>query len=506
MSLRPHGRFGRYRVDRRIGAGGMSQAWRGQLEGLGGFRKLVVIKLLHPEHVDDPEFVRMFMDEARLTARLSHPNIAQVYEAGVQDELPFLAMEYIAGPDLTHVVKRLRGNADRPYGVAARLFSGVARGLAAAHTATDEDGRPLQIVHRDVSLGNIVVARDGAAKLIDFGIARWQEKSTVTEVGLLKGKLHYMAPEQLEPGYDHRVDIYQAGVCLYWLTTGRPPYHSADPLQIWRDRLAGKAPKPTELVHGYPPALERIVLKALARDPARRYLRASDFARDLERFCDSGGRWQTGDRDVVEYIESLFTDDELGEWRPARAELERTDPSGTARVVADYEGDDETAGARTIRALDQGRYLTADSLAGDIVSAADAAPLEPVEETRPDRTPKTAAPPEPLPRRSAARPVVRSAARPASTSASTIRPWVGVLLAVGFVLAGIVGGMGLAQRAAGPSPDEVARVYVEEAVHLAEGGDTAGALEMLGKARAAGPTDPRLDIEIGRLERVLTAP
>jgi len=512
-----NGWFGRYRVDRRIGTGGMSQAWRGQLESRGGFRKLVVIKVMHPEHVDDPEFVRMFMDEARLTARLSHANIAQVFEAGEQAGAPFIVMEHVAGPDLTHVVKRLRGCASRPFGVAARILAGMCRGLHAAHTQTDEDGRPLRIIHRDVSLGNVVLAATGTPKLIDFGIARWQERSTVTEIGLLKGKLHYMAPEQLRSGYDHRVDIYQAGVCLYWLTTGRPPFAANDPLQLWRERLRGDFPRPSEVVPGYPPALERVLLRAMATDPRDRFATAAEMASALEGFCAPGGGWATTDAAVARWLQTLFSPEEWEEWRPPRFEVEQTDL--TPAPPEDYRGDDDTAGARAVRAFRDGRYLSVDSLAGDLVAAADPDAVAPLDEadavttpgvlrpvlqneavTRADLRPPLASVP------AASRGVViRSAHRQLPAAQAQLPRWMLLLAGVAFVVIGLALGWRMrAPEALGAERlDAAARVYLDEASALETSGDLDGAKMMLGRARAVGSTDPALDVALTRLEREL---
>ena len=516
-SFGSEGWFGRYRVDRRIGTGGMSQAWRGQLEAGAGFRKLVVIKVLHPEHVDDPDFVQMFTDEARLTARLSHANIAQVYEAGEQGGAPYIVMEHVSGPDLTHVVKRLRGRIARPYGVCARIMAGTCRGLAAAHEQTDEDGRPLHIIHRDVSLGNVVMSRTGAPKLIDFGIARWQERTTVTDVGLLKGKLHYMAPEQLKAGYDHRVDIYQAGVCLYWMTTGRPPFHATDALQLWRERLAGRFPRPSEIVAGYPVALERIVLKALSTDPRDRQSSAAELASELEAFCRPEAGWATTDADVARWLDGLFSAEEWQEWRPPRSELERTDPSHATPErdsPDDYRGDDATAGARAISAFHEGRYLSVESLAGDLVSAADpdvtpfadersiTEPSAPVPVARPaarvsPSLPRRARPAPP------ARPLVVSARRRPPRAPTEVRPWLALVAGVGFVVAGLTIGWVVGQPPAVPASDAAARVYLDDAHSLHAQGDTEGAKVMVGRARAVGSTDATFDASLTRLERDL---
>ena len=516
------GWFGRYRVDRRIGAGGMSQAWRGQLESAGGFRKRVVIKVMHPEHVDDPEFVRMFMDEARLTARLSHSNIAQVFEAGEQDGAPFIVMEHVAGPDLAQVVKRLRGRPQRPYAVGARILAGVCRGLHAAHTQTDEDGRPLHIIHRDVSLGNVVLATTGIPKVIDFGIARWQERSTVTDVGLLKGKLHYMAPEQLRSGYDHRVDVYQAGVCLYWLTTGRPPFLATGPLQLWRERLRGAFPRPSEVLAGYPVGLERVVLKAMATDPDRRYATAADMALALEEICRPGGPLEASEGDVASWLGTLFSAQERQDWCPPRFEVEKTDVVHAA--PEDYLGDDDTAGARTVRAFRDGRHLSVDSLAGDLVAAADpdapmlldedaiTTPGTPWEKPgiRSGRSTRVDMPHVGHRAKSGdgrphGRAVIVSAHRelPAAVHGRSRVWWLVATLVLAIAGLLMAGWPSLNGGAPSSDADAAARVYLDEASALEAAGDRDGARLMLRRARAAGSANPAIDVALTRLEREL---
>ena len=178
------GRIGRYVIDQRVGAGGMALTYRCRLEGIGGFSKRVVVKILHPDHVGEEGYEQMFLDEARLSARLHHGNVAQVFEVGDDHGIPYMVMEYVDGPNLARVTKMMGGDRGRPFGHIAHIFSGVCRGLAHAHRLTDDEGQPMGIVHRDVSLGNIVLGRDGVPKVIDFGIAQWSDKRNVTQVGL----------------------------------------------------------------------------------------------------------------------------------------------------------------------------------------------------------------------------------------------------------------------------------------------------------------------------------
>jgi serine/threonine-protein kinase len=329
---------GRYMVDRQIGVGGMALTYRCRLSGMGGFEKQVVIKLLHPTHQDDGNFISMFLDEARLMARLSHPNIAQVFEIDNHDGLPYIVMEYVAGPNLAMVLKKLQPMEDRKVHLAAWIMAGVCRALSHAHALTDDNGQELHIIHRDVSLGNILVAPDGCSKLIDFGIAKWKLKTNVTEVGMLKGKVHYLAPEQITNQVDHRVDIYQAGVCLYWLATGQPPFHSEDPMQLWRDRMEGRVTMPTQLWTNFPPELEAIILRSLARDPQERYQTGGEMADALVGFCNTHSRYNANDRAVAAWMRELFTPEEF-EQLAGRSPSQRTDgKSGPLRNVPNGEG------------------------------------------------------------------------------------------------------------------------------------------------------------------------
>ena len=317
--------LGPYRVEGRFGRGGMSRTFRCTRADAGDDAPFVLVKTLEPERADDDSFLEMFLDEAKLSMRLQHRNIARVFEVGEQDGVPWLAMEYVAGPNLAMVSRRLQGAPTRPYGHIARLLADAARGLAHAHGLRDGVGAPLGIIHRDVSLGNVVVAPDGTAKLIDFGIAWWEHKANQTADGLLKGKLHYMAPEQLRNAVDHRVDVYQAGVCLYWLTLGRPPVHHPDPVELWRKRLSGDFPAPTSLRDDYPPALEAIVLRALALDPDERYPDADEFADALVAFCTQPGPWRSTREELGAWVRGLFSSAELGDFEAGAYELRATD-------------------------------------------------------------------------------------------------------------------------------------------------------------------------------------
>lgn len=304
-------RLGRYIIDRRIGSGGMALTLRCRLDGIGGFQKYVVIKIMQPHLLESTDVAQMFLDEARLCAGLSHPNIPQIFEVDEEDGLPYLVMEYIPGPNLSLLKRQMEANAQRHYGHITAIGIQVARALAYAHALTDKMGQPLHIIHRDVSLPNILVSADGTVRLIDFGIAKSALSSKATESGMLKGKLAYMAPEQLVgKRIDHRVDIYQLGVCLYWMTTGSPPFVGENPVSIWNAHHENAIALPTDKINGYPQKLQDIILKALSENPDNRYQNAAEFADALDNFLQNS-EWRSNARDVGAWITQLFPGDQL---------------------------------------------------------------------------------------------------------------------------------------------------------------------------------------------------
>jgi serine/threonine-protein kinase len=290
----------------------MAVAFQAVLDGPNGFTKPVLIKILHPEHVNSSHYYGMFVDEARLCSRLQHANIPQTYELGEQDDLPFMVMEFVDGPNLVLLHRQFRDGKKREWGHIASIFAGVARALSYAHNLRDVDGRPMNIIHRDVSLANVMVGRDGVAKLIDFGIAKWDQSESVTEMDVLKGKLRYMAPEQLQrKDLDGRVDIYQLGVAMYWLTTGKPPFGNANAAQEMLARLETLPPPLTTVIHGFPPRFEQIIMRCLEPDVSRRYETAARLADDLEGFIRSAPVHHSSTETVAEWIRELFPGREL---------------------------------------------------------------------------------------------------------------------------------------------------------------------------------------------------
>ena len=299
-------KFGKYTVLASLGAGGMAEAFKCRLEGLGGFDKTVVVKRILPQHVTDQEFVQMFLNEARVAAHLNHSNIVHVYEIDQVDGVPHIAMEWVRGPSMALVGKRSHKRAMIHLGHIAWIMAGVCRGLHHAHQAQDSHGEPLYLVHRDVSPQNIVVSSEGVPKLLDFGIAKSRGSLVTTQAGTLKGKLGYMSPEQLEgAAVDHRSDIFAAGVCLYLLTVGKKPFHGTTEMEIIAASRKGVYPKPSELVPDFPTALEEIIVTALQTDPCRRFPHARAMAERLEEFTATGPYASSKER-VLTWLNELF--------------------------------------------------------------------------------------------------------------------------------------------------------------------------------------------------------
>jgi eukaryotic-like serine/threonine-protein kinase len=283
--------LGRYVLDRELGVGGMARIYLARQQGPDGFERICVVKCVLDHLIDDGESVKMFLDEARLTAQLNHPNIAQIYDFGENDGTYFLAMEYIAGCDLSAILKR---NTERsefmPVPVAARIASQLATALDYAHHALGTDGRPLNIVHRDVSPENILVTASGGVKLIDFGIAKSATARLKTQAGMVKGKVAYMSPEQAVGGVlDGRSDIFSLGLVLFEMLTNRSPVEKADEATTMEAIASGDVAAIESYRHDVPADLRAVVAKALHADPALRYPTAGQMAAELDRYIARSG-------------------------------------------------------------------------------------------------------------------------------------------------------------------------------------------------------------------------
>ena len=266
----------------------------------------VVIKRILPYLSHEGEFVQMFLDEARIAAQLHHPSIIQIHELGKLNDSLFMAMEYVNGVDLRKILQEeVKLGLTVPYGIVAYVTAQVCAGLYYAHNSSGMDGKPLGIIHRDVSPQNVMVGFDGRVKLVDFGIAKASALVERSKPGVIKGKFLYLSPEQLsQEKLDHRADLFAIGTMMYELATGKSPfYKSTTEAVIYAIRA--EDPPPPELVRNdFPPDLSRIVMKCLVKDRARRYQQASEIQRDLEAFMRSA--YPTDTQELSSYITQLF--------------------------------------------------------------------------------------------------------------------------------------------------------------------------------------------------------
>ncbi len=277
----------KYRLTQKIGSGGMAEVFRATGEGPEGFERAFVVKRILPRLVDAPEFVSMFVDEAKISARLLHPNIVQVFEFAYQDGGYYIVMEPVDGVDVGRLLRQLeRRGAVAPAAFAAEVGRQACRGLGFAHGLGSPEGKPYGIVHRDVTPGNIMVAWNGAVKILDFGIARAVQelRTSQTEAGIVKGKMSYVAPEMLQgQPADARSDLFSLGVVLHELLTGRRLFAGENDLETLKLVSEMPVPRPSSRNPEVKPALDEVILRALARDPAKRYQSADEMSRDLER-------------------------------------------------------------------------------------------------------------------------------------------------------------------------------------------------------------------------------
>ncbi|MEO8698547.1 MAG: serine/threonine-protein kinase [Kofleriaceae bacterium] len=278
--------FGPYKLVRQIAVGGMAEIHLAKTAGIAGFEKYVALKMIHPNFAEDDQFIQMLVDEAKIAVQLTHGNIAQTFDLGRVGETYYITMEYVDGADLYKILRRAsEQDLEMPLDVCAFVGKEVASALDHAHRKKDHIGKPLGIVHRDVSPQNVLISYSGEVKLVDFGIAKATMKARQTAVGVIKGKYYYMSPEQAwgDP-IDFRSDIFSAGIVLYEMITGQMLYLEEDLHKLLdMARRADIAP-PSILRKGIPPQLEKIVMHALAKLPSERYQSAGDFATDLERF------------------------------------------------------------------------------------------------------------------------------------------------------------------------------------------------------------------------------
>ena len=351
---------GRYAIYDEIASGGMATVHFGRLLGAVGFSRAVAIKCLHAHLAKDPEFVKMFLDEARVAARIRHPNVVPTLDVVSTDGQLFLVMEYVQGESLARLMRAMHQRGERiPVPVACSVMVGMLQGLHAAHEATDERGEKLGIVHRDVSPQNVIVGRDGVAHVLDFGVAKAAGRTQTTRDGQLKGKLAYMAAEQVRAGHVTRAaDIYSAGVVLWEMLVGARLFHGENEANVLERVLYGKIDPPSARGASVPAELDQLTMRALSRDPARRFATAREMARAVEAAVPVASA-----SEVSEWVEAL-AGEMLNERQSKVIEIERSsDVHAGGRVSAAGDDREPELAARSPRARGRVPWIGAVALA-----------------------------------------------------------------------------------------------------------------------------------------------
>jgi eukaryotic-like serine/threonine-protein kinase len=288
--------LGRYALYGEIAAGGMASVHFGRLTGPVGFSRTVAIKRLHPHFAKDPEFVAMFLDEARLAARVSHPNVTATLDVVATEGELFLVMEYVQGESLARLLHAVSLTEEPiPLPIVSSIMTGALQGLHAAHEATNEQGEPLGIVHRDVSPQNVMVGADGVARVLDFGIAKAAGRSRTTQGGEVRGKAAYMAPEQIQGTVTRATDVYAAGVVLWEALSGKRMFEAENHAAMITAVLAGPQDPPSKYNPAVPATLDALVMKAMQADPGQRFATTREMAREVEKTVTPASTLEVGE-------------------------------------------------------------------------------------------------------------------------------------------------------------------------------------------------------------------
>ncbi|MDB4938376.1 MAG: serine/threonine protein kinase, partial [Labilithrix sp.] len=295
--------LGKYQLIAEIARGGMGIVYLAVASGPGGFSKLFVVKELKPELVEEATFLDMFLEEARLAARLSHPNIVTTYEVGLDGRRPFIVMDYLDGESLGRILRKKSPKFTTAMHL--RLLCHALEGLDYAHHLEEFDGTTASVIHRDMSPQNVFVTYDGQVKIVDFGIAKAADTSLETQAGVLKGKPGYMSPEQLSGDVDARADVFSVGVMIWEAVTGRRMWPSKGQVEILTALIKGEIPKLGDVKPDAPEMLKAICDKATARQPDDRYASARELQNALEAYLDSVNERMTV-RQIAQVVASLF--------------------------------------------------------------------------------------------------------------------------------------------------------------------------------------------------------
>ncbi len=357
--------FGPYTLEKKIAQGGMADIFLARRRReLGGFEKKVAIKRIFEHLTDQEETVRMFFDEARIAATLNHPNIVQIYDLGQEEGAFYIAMEFVRGADLRRICKRGLERDNYPsLDLAAHVIAETASGLHYAHTRTDEEGHPRNIIHRDISPQNILVSLDGHVKICDFGIAKAENRLARTQTGQFKGKLSYMSPEQFNSDeLDARSDIFNLGIVLYEVTLAQRLFRAKTDYERMRQIADADVTPPSEVRPDFPPGLERITLKALQSDPDDRYQTAEAMQLELEEWLRRRNK-QPGSVQLASYLEAIYP--------------ELLEGPKNLEALEDGDEDGETTSEATRPSRDSGQSGTAEtasSSSSDIEATTEVSP------------------------------------------------------------------------------------------------------------------------------------
>ncbi len=301
----------RYRIIEKIDAGGMAEIYRGEAVSLEGFSRTVAIKRILPSMCSDKKFVAMFLDEARLSMKLQHANIVQIFDIGKADDTYFVVMELIEGVNLRRMMQRaIDRGIQIPLGLTCYLTVEIAKALAYAHEKNDEKGKPLGIVHRDVSPPNVLLSRQGEVKLTDFGLAKAASHVQQTDAGVIKGKFSYLSPEVVEgKTADPRADVYSAGIMAWEMLTGRKLFAGTNDMETVELVRKGSVPKVSTIRDDIDEDFDRVLLKALAKNPKRRYQSARAMEQAFTAYLFKRGEAVTSS-DVSDFLKNLRGDSE----------------------------------------------------------------------------------------------------------------------------------------------------------------------------------------------------
>ncbi|MBN1207706.1 MAG: serine/threonine protein kinase [Myxococcaceae bacterium] len=326
--------YGKYQLVKRLAMGGMAQIYLARRLAPEASQELVVVKRILPHLGENKEFVQMFLDEAKIAARLAHPNIVAIYDLGAQDDSFFIAMEYIHGEDVRRIFKRAAAmELELPVPLAVRIVIGVCAGLDYAHKKTDPSGKPLNIVHRDISPQNILVSFQGGVKVVDFGIAKAADQATVTRSGVLKGKYSYMSPEQASgKRVDCRSDVFALGVVLYEVLTGTRLFKRSTDMATLSAVAECSVTPPSQVNPRVPADLDPIVMKALAKEPDARYSEALQLQVALEAWL-SARKLASTTADLAAFMREVYAE-RLAQEERSGSILVEDDPPLTGKLTA----------------------------------------------------------------------------------------------------------------------------------------------------------------------------